>query len=342
MKLLNTLFVTTQGAYLHKEGETVSVKVEGKEQARFPIHNLCGIVCLGSVTCSPFLMGFCSENQVGLCFLTERGRFLARVSGKISGNVLLRRQQYRLADDAGGCASLARLFVAAKIANSRVILLRSAREHNDEEARLALATASNELSNFQRSLKGLTEVDVIRGVEGSAAARYFDVFNHLVLHQKKDFEMKGRNRRPPLDKVNALLSFLYTLLMHDVESALETVGLDPCVGFLHKDRPGRKSLALDLMEEFRPFFADRLVLNLINRQQIQAKDFEEREHGAVLLKDEPRREVLKAWQSRKQEEIEHPFLEEKMPLGLLPFVQARLLARVIRGEMESYPPFLWR
>jgi CRISPR-associated protein Cas1 len=342
MRLLNTLFVTTQGAYLHKEGETVAVKVEGKEQARFPIHNLGGIVCFGSITCSPFLMGFCAENQVGLSFLTEYGRFLARVSGKINGNVLLRRQQYRLADSDEACASLARMFAAAKIANARVILLRAARENEDQGACGSLDAAAIALLNFQRSLKVMNEVDSIRGVEGSAAVGYFDVFNHLILKQKNDFEMRGRNRRPPLDKVNALLSFIYTLLAHDVESALETVGLDPCVGFLHKDRPGRKSLALDLMEEFRPFLADRLVLTLINRQQIQAKDFEDHEQGAVYLKDEPRREVLKAWQSRKQEEIEHPFLEEKMPLGLLPFVQARLLARVVRGEMEAYPPFLWR
>jgi CRISPR-associated protein Cas1 len=287
-------------------------------------------------------MGFCAENQVGLCFLTQHGRFLARVSGGVNGNVLLRRQQYRLADSDEGCASFARMFVAAKIANARVILLRAAREHDNQGARQGLAMASNELSNFQRSLKGMAEVDSIRGIEGSAAVCYFDVFNHLILKQKEDFEMRGRNRRPPLDKVNALLSFMYTLLAHEVESALETVGLDPCVGFLHKDRPGRKSLALDLMEEFRPFFADRLVLTLINRQQIQGKDFEDHGQGAVYLKDDPRREVLKAWQNRKQEEIEHPFLGEKMPLGLLPFVQARLLARVIRGEMEAYPPFLWR
>jgi len=338
--LLNTLYVTTQGAYLAQEGETVLVRVDHETKLRVPIHTLGGVVCFGQVSCSPALMGMCGERGVTLSFLTERGRFLARVQGPVSGNVLLRRGQYRQADDSAMSAEIARVIVAAKIANSRTVLLRAAREqetHRDE-----LGEAAGHLSALLKSLQNKSSVDTVRGIEGDAGATYFDVFDHLITVQKDSFFFKGRNRRPPLDNTNALLSFVYTLLTHDVASALEGVGLDPAVGFLHRDRPGRPGLALDLIEELRACWADRLALTLINRMQVKGKGFAQSETGAVTMDDDTRKEVLVAYQKRKQEEMLHPFIGEKIPMGLLPHVQALLMARFLRGDLDAYPPFLWR
>jgi len=341
-KHLNTLFVTTQGAYLSKEGETILVSVEQEKRLQVPIHTLGGIVCFGRVMCSPFLMGFCAENGVGMSFLTENGRFLARVQGPVSGNVLLRREQYRRADDPVFSAQMTRSILTGKIANSRTVLQRAVRDHGDKIARPALEQAITEMSERLKRLDRIDSLDALRGVEGETARGYFAVFDHLITCQKDGFFFKGRNRRPPLDNVNCLLSFLYTLLMHDVRSALEGVGLDPAVGYLHRDRPGRPGLALDLMEEFRPFFADRLALSLINLGQITAKGFRASETGAVTMTDETRKQVLVAYQKRKQNEITHPFLGEKVAIGILFHVQALLLARLLRGDLDGYPPFIWR
>ena len=341
-KLLNTLYVTTQGAYLSKDGETVSVSIEKEVKLRVPVHTLGGIVCFGNVACSPFLMGFCAQNNVGLSFLTEYGRFLARVQGPVSGNVLLRREQYRKADDENFSSDMARALLTGKIANCRTVLQRSIRDHNEKIDVEEVAQASNRMSNYISKLGGNLELDVVRGMEGDAARNYFSVFNQLITAQKEDFVFQDRNRRPPLDNVNCLLSFIYTLLAHDVRSALECVGLDPAVGFLHRDRPGRPGLALDMMEEFRPFIADRLVLSLINLRQVQAKGFVKTETGAVLMDDATRKTVLVAYQERKREEIVHPFIDEKIQIGLLFHVQAMLLARHLRGDLDGYPPFIWK
>lgn len=341
-KHLNTLFVTTQGAYLAKEGETVVVKVEKEIRLRVPIHTLGGIVCFGQVTCSPFLMGFCAERDVAISFLTERGRFLARVQGPVSGNVLLRREQYRRADDMNASAQIAKAVLTGKLANCRTVLRRALRDHpdklNDGEVREASQRISASLERLQSDLP----LNVLRGIEGEAAHTYFSVFDHLITSQKEDFVFRERNRRPPLDHVNCLLSFLYTIVLHDVRSALESVGLDSAVGFLHRDRPGRPGLALDMMEEFRPFLADRLTLSLINLCQVQKKGFREMESGAVLMDDDTRKAVLVAYQKRKQDEIYHPFLGEKVPIGLLLHMQALLLARYLRGDLDGYPTFIWK
>jgi CRISPR-associated protein Cas1 len=341
-KLLNTLFVTTQGAYLAKEGETAVVKIDGEVALRLPVHTLGGIVCFGQVSCSPHLMGHCAENNVAVSFLTEHGRFLAKVQGPVSGNVLLRREQYRRADDLKASASIARAAVTGKIANCRTVIQRALRDHPEKIDAEALSQASQKLANSMRRLQSASPLDIVRGIEGESANAYFDVFDHLVTSQKEDFTFRERNRRPPLDNINCLLSFIYTLLMHDVRSALESVGLDPAVGFLHRDRPGRYGLALDLMEEFRPYIADRLTLSLINLGQVQAKGFKKKESGAVWMDDDTRKTVLVSYQKRKQEEIEHPFLKEKMAIGLLPYVQALLMARHLRGDIDSYPPFIWK
>lgn len=341
-KLLNTLFVTTQGAYLSKEGETVVVKIDGAVSLTLPVHTLGGIVCFGQVSCSPFLMGFCAENGVAVSFLTENGAFLAKVQGPVSGNVLLRREQYRRADDLKSSAMIAQTVVTGKIANCRTVLQRALRDHSDKIDAEAVSQASQRLALSMKRLGAELALDVLRGIEGESAYTYFGVFDHLITSQKDDFRFQERNRRPPLDKVNCLLSFLYTIVMHDVRSALETVGLDPAVGFLHRDRPGRYGLALDLMEEFRPFFADRLALSLINLCQVQGKGFQKKESGAVWMDDDTRKTVLVAYQKRKQEEIEHPFLKEKVSVGILFYVQALLMARYLRGDMDNYPPFIWK
>jgi CRISPR-associated protein Cas1 len=341
-KLLNTLYVTTQGAYLGREGETVVVRVEQETRLQLPIHTLSGIVCFGQVSCSPFLLGFCAERGVGVSFLTENGRFLARVQGPASGNVLLRRQQYRWADDGARSAELARSFLIGKIANSRTVLQRALRDHGEKAGAAALGGAAGRLRFSLDQLPSADSLDALRGIEGESAATYFGVFNHLITSQKEEFQFHERSRRPPLDKVNCLLSFLYTLLMHDIRGALESVGLDPAVGFLHRDRPGRSSLALDLMEEFRPVLADRLALSLVNLGVAKKSGFRQTETGGVVMDDDTRKALLVAYQKRKQEEINHPFLGEKIEIGLLPFAQALLLARHVRGDLDGYPPFIWR
>jgi len=341
-QLLNTLFVTTQGAYLAKTGDTVEVVYEQQTKLRVPIHTLGSIVCFGNVGCSPFLLGLCGERNVLLSFLTENGRFLARVHGPVSGNVLLRKEQYRRSDDLTASTGIARSVVLAKIANSRVVLQRSLRDRPQMEGREAIEKALSDMGHNLEDLKQSGNLDSIRGIEGIAANTYFGVFDRLITIHKEHFYLRERNRRPPLDNVNSLLSFVYTLLVHDIEAALEGVGLDPAVGFLHRDRPGRPSLALDLMEEMRAYLADRLVLSLVNRQQVSPGGFRKTESGAVLMDEQTRKTVLVAWQKRKQEEIVHPFLQEKIPIGLLSHVQAMLLARFLRGELDGYPPFLWR
>ncbi len=339
-RLLNTLYVTTQGSYLRKEGDTVVVEVEKETRLRFPLLNLGGLVCFGNVLCSPFLLGACAEAGIAVSFLTEYGRHLADVVGAPSGNVLLRRAQYRAADDPVASAALARAFVAGKIANTRHVLRRAAREGAVDPA--AVEHTADLLAHRLRALAAAEHLDTVRGIEGEAAAQYFAVFGHLVAHQREAFPFGDRNRRPPLDRLNCLLSYLYTLLRFDAAAALTAHGLDPAVGFLHRDRPGRAGLALDLMEEFRSPLADRLALALVNRQQLQPRHFRSVETGAVLLTDDGRKEVLTAWQKRKQDEIDHPFLGEKLSVGLLVHAQALLLARHLRGDLDAYPPFEWK
>jgi CRISPR-associated protein Cas1 len=341
-KLLNTLYVTTQGAYLSKDGETISVSIEKEVKLRLPVHTIGGIVCFGNVMMSPFLMGFCAQNNVGVSFLTEYGRFLARIQGPVSGNVLLRREQYRKADSEAFSSGIAQAVLVGKISNCRTVVQRSVRDHGDKINLDETGFVIKKLTNYIGQLNSELSLDAVRGMEGDAARNYFSVFNQLITAQKDDFIFHDRNRRPPLDNVNCLLSFVYTLLAHDVRSALECVGLDPAVGFLHRDRPGRPGLALDMMEEFRPFIADRLVLSLINLKQVQAKGFSRMENGAVLMNDETRKTVLVAYQERKREEIVHPFIDEKIQIGLLFHVQAMLLARHLRGDLDGYPPFIWK
>ncbi|MBI4824802.1 MAG: type I-C CRISPR-associated endonuclease Cas1 [Nitrospirae bacterium] len=287
-------------------------------------------------------MGFCAENGVAVSLLTENGRFLAKVQGPVSGNVLLRREQYRKADDLATSADIAKSFLSGKLLNSRAVLQRFVRDHQNKPNADRVDSASKFIDSSLRRLQNKISLDEIRGIEGDSAHTYFSVFDHLITSQKEAFTFNERNRRPPLDNVNCLLSFLYTIVMHDMRSALETVGLDPAVGFLHRDRPGRYSLALDMMEEFRPFLADRLTLSLINLCQVQDKGFEKKENGAVLMDDETRKTVLVAYQKRKQDEILHPFLNEKVTIGLLFHTQALLMARYLRGDMDAYPPFVWK
>jgi CRISP-associated protein Cas1 len=339
---LNTLFVTTQGSYLAKEGEAVLVRVEKQTKLRVPIHTLGGIVCFGNVTCSPYLMGLCGERGVAVTLMTEKGRFLARVNGFTPGNVLLRREQFRRADDPERSAQIAAAVVAGKIANARTVLLRGIRDYPDGDGAAALQRAADGMERCLRAARGAASVEVLRGIEGESARTYFGVFDHLVTAQKGEFAFHERSRRPPLDTVNALLSFLYAILAHDVRAACEAAGLDAAVGFLHRDRPGRPGLALDLMEEFRAFLVDRLVLSLINRRQVQSSGFRRSPGGGVQMDDATRKAVLVAYQKRKQEEILHPFLGEKTTVGLLPHLQARLLARHLRGDLDGYPPFLWK
>lgn len=340
-KLQNTLYVSTQGTYLSKEGECVLVKIDQEEKSRIPIHILEGIVCFGQISVSPFLLGFCAEKGVAVTFLTQYGRYLCSVQGPVRGNILLRRAQYRIADDLDLSSRLASAFVIGKIGNARVTLSRMVRDHPEKVDVEKLKDAQRMLAGSVKHLKSEANQERIRGIEGDAAKIYFSVFDHGITSTDPDFTFNGRNRRPPLDRVNCLLSFFYTLLTHDIRSALETVGLDPAAGFLHKDRPGRPSLALDMLEEFRAFIADRLTLTMINRAQVKSNDFDVSESGAVLLKDDARKEILVAYQNRKSEEIMHPFLKEKMPVGLLWHMQALLLARFIRGDIDAYPPFVW-
>lgn len=342
---LNTLYVTTDGAWLRKEGENAVMEVAGKEQARAPLHMIGSLVCIGRVLVSPKLMGHCAAQGISICFLDRNGRFLARVEGPVSGNVLLRCEQHRLTDG-DACAEVVRSTLIGKVHNQRTVIRRALRDHGEglaEASATALRSTEAVLTRVLRRLSAEVDVDVMRGIEGEAAAAYFAVFDALIRKTGEPrFRFECRSRRPPLDEVNALLSFLYTLLLHDCRSALETVGLDPAVGFLHRLRPGRPSLALDLMEEFRPMLADRLALSLINRRQLMLTDFETLPSGAVSLKHEPRKSVIKAYQERKQMEIRHHFLEELTTVGMLPQLQAQLLARFLRGDLDGYPPFLWK
>jgi CRISPR-associated protein Cas1 len=344
-RLLNTLYVSTEGAYVRKDGENAVVEIDGLERLRAPLHLLGGVICFGRTNMSPALMGACAERGVTVAFFSEHGRFLARVEGPVSGNVLLRREQYRRADVPAECGALVAAIVAAKAQNQRTLLQRAARDHGQalsEAARARLDSAQTRLRDIARRALHLSDVDQLRGLEGEAAQRYFDVFPLMQRTDDPALLFTRRSRRPPLDPINALLSFLYTLLTHDCRSALEGVGLDPSAGYLHRPRPGRPSLALDLMEELRPPLADRLALSLLNRSQLQAGDFRTMENGATVLTDTARKMVLVAWQERKKQEMEHPFLGEKAPLGLIPHLQARLLSRTLRGDLDGYPPMIWR
>lgn len=339
---LNTLFVTTQGAKLAKEGDAIAVRIDDNLAGRFPLLALESVVCFGSVYVTPPLMAACAEAGVATAFLSEHGRFLARVVGRTSGNVLLRREQYRRADDEQRTTLIAKGFIAAKIANGRSVLLRALRDRPDCDGVQEITNAVRQMGAILALVGRAASLDEARGFEGAAAREYFSVFDHLITQQKEDFRFRERSRRPPLDNVNALLSFVYTLLMHSVVAALESVGLDPAVGFLHRDRPGRPGLALDLMEELRPSLADRLVLSMINLKQLDGGDFESCEVGGVVMCEDARKKVLVAWQKRKDEEIVHPFLEEKVKLGIVPHLQALLLARHLRGDLDAYPPFVWK
>lgn len=339
-KLLNTLYVTRQDAYLRKDGETVAVDIEKKTVLRLPIHTIEGIVTFGNVMTSPYLLSLCAERGVCVSMMSEHGRFLARVEGPVSGNVLLRMAQMRAHEDPDAKGSLARNFVIGKLCNCRTVLQRRMRDHGETTA-LKEAEAKHK-DVIRRLRESSPETVRIRGLEGEAAAVYFGAFNDLLVAQQEDFKMTSRNRRPPLDPMNALLSFLYTLLAHECRGALEGVGLDPQIGFLHELRPGRPSLALDLMEELRAVLADRVAVSLVNLKQVVAKDFTVTDSGAVLLSDDARKTVLAVWQKKKQEQIRHPFLDEQIPLGLLPHVQALLLARHLRGDMDAYPPFFMK
>lgn len=343
---LNTLFVTLEGAFLRKSGAAVEIRHEGETKLRVPLHNLDGIAAFGwDIVASAALMHACAEADVALSFHNPHGKYLASSVGPISGNILLRRAQFKAADNEAHSVAIARNLIAAKLANTRRVLQRSARDHGEKSPdRAARALeAADCIAVRMRLLRQASTLETIRGIEGDAAVAWFAVFNQLIiLESPGTLMLKGRTRRPPLDPVNALLSFLYALLAHDCRSAAESVGLDPQCGFLHRDRPGRPSLALDLMEEFRPVLADRAALTLLNRQQVTEKDFETRENGAVSLKEESRKTVLQHWQERKQMEVTHPFLQEKMSVGLLPHIQARLLARHLRGDLDAYPAFLSR
>ena len=338
-KLLNTLYVTTPESYLSKDGMNVVISLNQQEVFRIPIINIEAIVTFGYMGASPGLMKLCADNGVALTFLSPNGRFVSRVQGQTKGNVLLRKAQYRLADDQTWSLHLAQLMVAGKIQNYRNVLRRCLRDYGENPEVLA---AANALDIQKRDALRAKDRAELMGTEGLAANQYFAVFPHLILQQKADFPFNGRNRRPPKDAVNAILSLAYTLLANDTAAALETVGLDPYVGFFHSLRPGRTSLALDVMEEMRAYLGDRFVLSLINRRQVAADDFLYQGEKGVVLTDKGRRTFLTAWQNRKKEEIIHPYLNEKMPVGLLPYVQAMLLARYLRNDIDDYPVFLFK
>ncbi len=342
-RLGNTLYVTTQGTHLSKEGECIRVFRDGVPPAQIPIHGVDGIVAFGLVSVTPPLLGFCAERGVTITWLTEHGRFLARAEGPVRGNVLLRRAQYRAADDPSAAGALARSIVIGKVYNQRAVLRRALRDHGAgmaSEARAGLEGAADRLTQVLGRLERDAPLEAVRGLEGEAAQTYFSAFPNLL--RDRAYSFAGRVRRPPTDPVNALLSFVYVMLTHDARSALEGVGLDPAVGFLHRDRPGRPSLALDLVEEFRAWFADRLVLSLVNRRQVSPSDFETEVGGAVTMKEDARKTVLVAYQERKRETLGHPFTGEKLMVGLFWHEQARLLAAHMRGDLDAYPPFLVR
>lgn len=339
--LANVLYITTPETYLSLDGENIVIKKDEHISTRLPLHNLENIVCFNWQGASPALMGACAERGIGLAFLSPNGRFLGRVSGKIRGNVLLRKKQYRVSEEETECVPIAASFVIGKIYNSRKVIERALRDHAMLVDKVSLTKASSFLKEILGALVSCERISELMAFEGSAAKIYFGVFDQLILQQKDAFQFVERSRRPPLDNMNSLLSFLYTLLTNEVMSALEAVGLDPYVGFLHTDRPGRPSLALDMMEELRPVFADRLALSLVNRRQVSAKGFAKKESGGILMDDETRKTVITAWQERKKEEIEHPYIKERIPFGLIPHVQALLLARHLRGDLDAYPPFFW-
>ena len=341
-QLLNTLFVTSEDIYLSLDGENVVANRGKQAVARYPLHTLAGIISFSYAGASPALMGACAARNISLAFCTPRGRFLARVTGTSSGNVLLRRAQYRTADDPGPCCRLARSMVFGKVYNARWSIERTRRDHNLRVDDAALSAVSAQLKALLPQIAEETSADSLMGLEGAAATAYFGVFDQMILGEKPLFAFKTRSRRPPMDPVNALLSFAYSLLASDCASALESVGLDAYVGFLHRDRPGRSSLALDLMEELRPCMAERFVLTLINNRIMDKGSFDFRENGAVFLNNSGRRSFLNRWQERKREAITHPYLKEKLPWGLVPYIQALLLARTLRGDLDGYPPFLWK
>lgn len=341
-KLLNTVYVTTEGTALKKDGENLVAEIEGVERVRIPLHMLASVVAFGPILLTPALIGTCAERGITLVLLDRNGRFQARIEGPVTGNVLLRRAQYRAAE---GGEDIVRSIVMGKIANQRAVIRRALRDYASEMEASAVASleaASDRMAMILRRVQAKDDsIDPLRGSEGEAANLYFAVFDHLIRAPDPELRWTARSRRPPLDAMNALLSFLYTLLTHDCRSACEAVGLDPAVGFLHRDRPGRPSLALDLMEELRAPLADRLALSLVNRRQLRAGDFRRMEGGAVLLTDDARKLVLTAWQERKKEERLHPFLQEKAPFGLVPWLQAQMLARHLRGDIDAYPPWFW-
>ena len=335
--LLNTLYVTTPEAYLSKDGLNVVVSVKQQEMFRIPIHNLEQIVTFGYMGASPGLMKLCADNNVGLTFLSPNGRYISRSQGPTRGNVLLRKAQYINSDNVNYALHLSKLFIAAKLQNYRNILRRFVRDNGENQY---VENAAEQLQRCKTRVLNANSIDSVRGIEGEAATDYFAVFQNLILHQKEDFVFKGRNRRPPKDAVNAMLSFVYTLIANDMIAALETVGLDPYVGFLHQLRPGRASLALDMMEEFRAYLGDRLVLSLVNRKQITIKEFIQQGEESIVMTDNGRKAILSAWQSRKREIIVHPYLNEKVSVGLLPYIQAMMMARFIRKDIDDYPVFL--
>lgn len=336
-KLLNTLYITTPESYLSKDGLNVVISVNQKEIFRIPIVNIEGIVTFGYMGASPGLMKLCADYNVSICFLSPQGKFIGRFQGPVKGNVLLRTKQWECAKDMQYTLSVSKIFIAGKIQNYRNILLRFIRDHGENKT---IEDVVLHLKYCKQQALIASDIDFLRGIEGEAASRYFDVFSHLILHQKNDFVFKGRNRRPPKDAVNAMLSFVYTLIASDVSAALETVGLDPYIGFLHTLRPGRVSLSLDMMEELRAYLGDRMVLSLINRKQLSIRDFIQHGEDGVVMTDNARKVFLTAWQNRKKETIIHPYLGEKISIGLLPYVQAMLLARYIRGDLDNYPVFL--
>ena len=307
-----------------------------------PLHNLEGIVSFGYRGTSPALMGACADRNISLCYLTPQGKFLARVTGKTCGNVILRDRQYTSSKDEKRSLEISKNCISGKVYNARWVLERAIRDHAMQIDKERVKVASLQLKTFLQYIQNAESKEQLRGYEGEAASIYFSVFDELILQQKKDFSFRGRSKRPPMDNVNAMLSFVYTLLTNQITSALEVVGLDPCVGYLHTERPGRASLALDLIEEFRAVYADRFVLSLINKKIVNKKNFTKKENGAVLMDDDSKKKLLMEWQNKKKEVITHPFLKEKVEWGMVPYVQAMLLARYLRGDLDGYPAFLWK
>lgn len=339
---LNTLYIFTQGAYLRKESETVIVRIDRQTKTRLPLLNIGAIACFGRVGISPQLMGYCGEHGIAITFMNEQGRFLASVNGFTPGNVLLRREQYRRADNPEAAKMIARSCILGKLANYRTVLRRAVRDQPESEATARLERIANRIDMAIRTTAVSLSLDQWRGMEGEFSAEYFSVFNDLITANKNEFVFSGRTRRPPQDRVNAMLSFLYSMLTNDLRSACEAAGLDAAVGFLHRDRPGRPSLALDLMEEFRPVLVDRLVLSLINRGQVRASGFIDDPGNGIRMNEVTRKAIVAAYQKRKQETVTHPYLNDKMTLGLVPHIQARLLARHLRRDSDAYPPFVWK